>query len=84
MIEAVLVFGALSAAFELIVLLKFCGTRTLNNKAFVIFVHVIVFTTNIAIHFGTITGTMTAIVAALASFATVPLARAIVNHRATA
>lgn len=80
MIEAVLTFGVISAVFELIVLLKLCSARVLNNKAFGIFVHITVFLINITVHYGTITGTMTAIVAALASFATLPIARLIVFH----
>ena len=74
MISAVLCFAALSILFELLMLLKFAPLNWLNNRWFVGSVHILVTGINLAIHFGTIVGTMTAITAALASFMTVPMA----------
>ena len=71
MLEAVLIFGALSALFEAIVLAKACP-RWLLTKAPVM-IHLFVIGVNLFIHYGTVTGTMTAIVAGLASFVVVPL-----------
>lgn len=73
MVTAVLVFALLSALFEAILLLKLAPSSLLQKKWFQVTVHVVVIVANLAIHFGTITGTMTAITAGLVSFATVPM-----------
>lgn len=70
MLEAVLIFGALSAIFEAIVLAKACPRWLLRHGT--VFIHLFVIGINLFIHYGTVTGTMTAIVAGLASFAVVP------------
>jgi len=74
MLSAVLIFAAVSAALELILLLKWCPLNLLKKPSFQLLVHVVVSGLNLWVHFGTVTGTMTAIVAALISFATVPMA----------
>ncbi len=70
MLEAVLIFGALSAIFEAIVLAKACPRWLLRHGT--VFIHLFVIGVNLFIHYGTVTGTMTAIVAGLASFMVVP------------
>lgn len=79
-IQAVLLFAFLSSLFELVILMKIkprTRLRVLGSKRWPIFIHVITFSVNIFVHYGTVTGTMTAIVASLASFVTVPIARKI-------
>ena len=71
MLEIVLVFALLSAAFEAIVLYRVCPRWLLLNAS--VFIHLFVIGANLFIHYGTVTGTMTAIVAGLASFVVVPL-----------
>lgn len=83
LIEAVLVFAAITAAFELVILMKLAPRtrcRVLGSAAWVTLIHAIVFGINIAVHYGTITGSMTAITAALTSFVTVPFARWLSGH----
>lgn len=85
MIHIVLLFTVITAAFEMCLLLKFAtpewlqsswalpvgwNKRKLIPKAGV--VHVIAIGFNLAVHWGTIVGTMTAITAGLVSFVTVP------------
>lgn len=77
MVEAVIAFALVSALFELILLLKFVRLHWLEKGWVVTLIHLVVFGLNLAIHFGTIVGTMTAITSALVSFATVPFARII-------
>lgn len=77
-IQAVLLFAALSAAFEFAVLMKIkprTRLRILGSTRTVGFIHLIVIVCNICLHYGTVVGTMTAVVAGLASFAAIPLAR---------
>jgi len=78
LINAVLLFAALSALFEFAIVMKLkprTRLRILGNDNKVRLIHLIVFVINISIHYGTVVGSMTAIVAALASFITIPLAR---------
>lgn len=78
MLEAVIIFGSISAIFEAVILLKLpirLRLKLLGSGTAVGFIHIVISLTNLAIHFGTITGSMTAIVAGLASFVTVPLVR---------
>lgn len=78
MIEAVLLFGAMSAVFELVVLgmlsprtrLRVLGSAYKQNL-----LHVGFLLLNLMIHWGTMTGSMTAIVAFLASIPTVLIAK---------
>ncbi len=73
MVTAVLIFALLSATFEMILLLKLAPRTLLMKPWFQVTTHTVVIAANLAIHFGTITGTMTAITAGLVSFATVPM-----------
>lgn len=78
MIEAVAVFAFISALFEFAIIMKLkprTRLRLLGNRYWVSVIHTTVFIVNIVIHFGTITGSMTAVTAALVSFVTIPLAR---------
>lgn len=75
MLEAVLIFGVLSALFEAIVLWRVCPRWLLMHGGVII--HLFVIGVNLFIHYGTVTGTMTAIVAGLASFGVVPLMRGV-------
>ena len=72
MVTAVLVFALLTAILEALLLYRFCSLKTLNSKSMPWIVHFIVVGINLAIHWGTIVGTMTAITAALVSFAVYP------------
>jgi hypothetical protein len=81
MLEAVLVFAGITALFEFIIVAKLPP----NARYWVIhqrpgFMHAVVIAINLWIHFGTITGTMTAVTAGLASFATIAIARLIWRH----
>jgi hypothetical protein len=78
-IEAVFVFGLLSALLEAIILTKLplrVLLRILGDPRQVALIHLFVGIFNLIVHFGTVTGTMSAIVSALASFAVIPLIRA--------
>lgn len=73
MLEAVLIFGVLSALFEAIIIWRVCPKWLLFRAP--VMIHIFVIGANLFIHYGTVTGTMTAIVAGLASFAVVPTMR---------
>ena len=75
MLEAVLIFGVLSAVFEAIVIKRMCPRWLLQSSAGGLFIHTMVISINLFIHYGTVTGTMTAIVAGIASFMVVPMMR---------
>lgn len=77
MLEAVMVFGVLSALFEAILLWRICPKWILFRASALI--HIFVIGINLFIHYGTVTGTMTAIVAGLASFAVVPMMKRVVH-----
>jgi len=72
MVATVLIFAMLTAAFEMFLLLKFVPLSKLMSPWTAAFVHIGVFFINIIVHWGTIVGTMTAITAALVSFAVYP------------
>lgn len=72
MVSAVLLFAAITAVFEGILLYKYCGLNLLQSKWFAALIHLMAFGINLAVHYGTVTGTMTAICAALVSFAVYP------------
>lgn len=74
MVSTVLIFAALSALFELILLLRFAPQSLITRNWFQVCVHTLVIVANLAIHFGTVVGTMTAITAGLVSFGTMPCA----------
>ena len=83
MIEAVLLFGAMSAVFELILLgmlaprmrLRVLGSAYKQNL-----LHVGFLLLNLMIHWGTMTGSMTAIVAFVVSIPTVLIAKLVWGH----
>lgn len=78
MLEAVFIFALVTATFEAVVLLKMppkLRLRLLGNEFFVALLHFFIIASNLAIHWGTVTGTMTAVTAGLTTFATVPLVR---------
>ncbi len=72
MLVTVLIFAAITALFEAFLLLKFVSLSKLMSPWAAAAVHVGVFAVNIIVHWGTIVGTMTAITAALVSFAVYP------------
>lgn len=74
MIAAVIIFAVITAALELVMLLKFASVHLMNKGWFRATLHVGVALLNLLVHWGTLVGTMTAITAALVSFATLPLA----------
>lgn len=72
MLVTVLIFAAITALFEAFLLLKFVSLSKLMSPWAAAAVHIGVFAINIIVHWGTIVGTMTAITAALVSFAVYP------------
>lgn len=72
MLVTVLIFAAITALFEALMLLKFVSLSKLMSPWAAAAVHIGVFAINIIVHWGTIVGTMTAITAALVSFAVYP------------
>lgn len=75
MIEAVFIFAALTAALEWIILEKMdlhTRVRALNYPSVIT---ALAFAGNLAIHWGTMTGSMTAVTAALVSMGVVGLQR---------
>lgn len=82
MIEAVFVFGALNVLFEF-VLLSMLSPRTRlrvlgSDKRNLL--HVLVLALNLAIHWGTLIGTMSGIMSFICSMATVAMARSIYGY----
>jgi hypothetical protein len=78
MVEAVFIFAVVSAMFEMALLMKLpprIRLRLLGSDWLIGAVHVFIIWANIAIHFGTVTGTMTAVTAGLTSFAVIPFAK---------
>lgn len=72
MISIVLTFAFVTALFEAFILCKFFSAKTLQKRWMPAVMHTFVIVANLAIHWGTIVGTMTAITAGLVSFAVVP------------
>lgn len=75
MIEAVFIFAALTAALEWIILEKLdlhTRVRALNYPSVIT---ALAFTGNLVIHWGTMTGSMTAVTAALVSMGVVSVQR---------
>lgn len=78
MVETVFLFAFVSALFEFVILMKLSPRtrlKLLGSPKAVALTHFFVVSANLIIHFGTITGSMTAITAGLASFITIPFAR---------
>ena len=80
MLQTVLIFAAVTAVFEFILLAR-CTPRLrqylLSHDGLL---HAVVIALNLWIHWGTITGSMTAVVAGLTSFVTVPIAQQLWGH----
>lgn len=78
MIDAVLLFGALNVLFEFVLLsmltprlrLRLLGSEVASNA-----LHVFFLLANMAIHWGTLIGTMSAVLAFVSSIVTVRIAR---------
>ena len=78
MIDAVLLFGALNVLFEFVLLsmlpprlrLRLLGSEAASNA-----LHVFFLAANLIIHWGTVIGTMSAVLAFVSSIATVRVAR---------
>jgi hypothetical protein len=88
MVEAVMVFGAMLIAFEFVLLSMVpprFRLRLLGNKVMCNCVHVIVFALNLIVHWGTVTGTMSATGAFVGSLVAVEIAKlcygTVVNNR---
>lgn len=79
MIEAVIIFGAMTAAFELVLLSMLSPRkrlRLLGSEPACNVMHVAFLVLNLVIHWGTLIGTMSGVGAFLCSLLTVRLARA--------
>lgn len=80
MIDAVLMFGALNVLFEFVLLamlaprlrLRLLGSEAASNA-----LHVFFLAANMAIHWGTLIGTMSSVLAFVSSIVTVRIARAV-------
>ena len=80
MIDAVLLFGALNVLFEFVLLsmlpprlrLRLLGSEAASNA-----LHVFFLLANMAIHWGTLIGTMSAVLAFVSSIVTVRIARTV-------
>ena len=78
MVEAVLVFGTLLCVFEFVLLSMIppkYRLRLLGNKAACVSTHVVMLSVNLWVHWGTVTGTMSATAAFVVSMITVELAK---------
>jgi hypothetical protein len=82
MISAVLCFAILTALFEGLLVYKFCPNKWLGTMKFAVFCHLVMFLVNLVVHWGTVTGTMTAVTAALVSFAVLPIVRWVKTFKA--
>ncbi len=79
-IEAVLTFGLLLASFEFVLLSMLppkYRLRLLGSKGGCNFVHVLMLSLNLTIHWGTVIGTMSATFSFVVSIATVSVARVV-------
>jgi hypothetical protein len=75
MITTVLAFTALTALLEALLIYGAVPAHWLERRWVRAALHVAAFGGNLLIHWGTVTGTMTAVAAALASFATLKTLR---------
>lgn len=75
MIEAVLLFAALTAAFELVIFAKLSPRIRLRVLNWPGLVTAVAFAFNLWVHWGTITGSMTAVTAGMASMAVTAFGR---------
>lgn len=80
MIDAVLIFGALNALFEFVLLSMLPARlrlRLLGSDAACSLLHVAFLMANLIIHWGTLIGTMSGVLAFVASIVTVKVARVV-------
>ena len=80
MIDAVLLFGALNVCFEFVLLCMLSPRtrlRLLGNEGASNAMHVFFLVANLAIHWGTLIGTMSGILSFVSSIVTVRVARAV-------
>ena len=80
MVDAVLMFGALNVLFEFVLLAMLAPRlrlRLLGNEAASNALHVFFLVANLIIHWGTLIGTMSAVLAFVSSIVTVHVARAV-------
>lgn len=78
MLEAVMVFGLVNIIFEIVLLCMLkprTRLRVLGSDAWCNAMHVMFLALNLYVHWGTVTGTMSAVVAFIASLLTVKLLR---------
>lgn len=83
MIDAVLLFGAINVVFEMVLLsmippkhrLRMLGSEGACNS-----MHALFLLANLAIHWGTLVGTMSGVLAFVASVVTVRFARKLFGH----
>lgn len=83
MIEAVLVFGLMNVAFEFILLSMIpprTRLRVLGSQAQCVSLHFLCLILNLAIHWGTLIGTMSGIFSFICSIFTVSIARMVFGH----
>ena len=83
MINAVLLFGALNVLFELVLfgmLSPRTRLRVLGNERACTLIHFACLAMNLAIHWGTLIGTMSGIFSFVCSIVTVRLARKVFGH----
>jgi Na+-translocating ferredoxin:NAD+ oxidoreductase RnfD subunit len=77
MVETVMIFALLSAAFEFALLSKLkprTRLRLLGSQRLIVATHAFFIISNLVVHYGTVTGSMTAIVAGIA---VMPIARVV-------
>lgn len=78
MIEVVLVFATLLAVFEFVVLSMIpprYRLRLLGNRAACVCTHIVMLSVNLWVHWGTVTGTMSATGAFVVSMVTIEIAK---------
>lgn len=80
MLQTVLIFAAVTAVFEFVALARFTPRLRQWLLSHDGVLHAFVIAANLMIHWGTITGSMTAVVAGLASYITVPIAQQLWGH----
>ena len=83
MIDAVIFFGLINVVFELVVLGMIpprVRLRLLGNKGAQTFVHVAVMVLVLTVHWGTVTGTMSAFFSFILSMVTVSIAQVLFGY----
>ena len=83
MIDAVLLFGVINIIFEMVLISMIPPKhrlRLLGNEAACNTMHALFLAANLAIHWGTLVGTMSGVLAFVASVVTVRFARKLFGH----